>query len=109
MSSASVTKWRLQREVFFIRAGRLCGGWRFCCCFRQQHHRTKPQRNPDVSPGSSLMSYLVQVWRGVPQSGGLGWVTYGGPVSEARAYQLLALSQRIRPQHPHKLETISPG
>jgi hypothetical protein len=55
------------------------------------------------------MTYLVQVWRGVPQCGGLGWVTYGGPVSEARAHQLLALSQRIRPQHPHKLETICPG
>ena len=55
------------------------------------------------------MAYLVQVWRGVPpQCGGLGWVTYGGPVSEARAHQLLALSQRIRPQHPHKLETITP-
>ena len=62
-----------------------------------------------LRPGDPLMAYLVQVWRGVPQCGGLGWVTYGGPVSEARAHQLLALSQRIRPQHPHKLETICPG
>ena len=55
------------------------------------------------------MAYLMQVWRGVPQCGGLGWVTYGGPVDKARAYELLALSKRLRPQHPHKLETICPG
>jgi|LUMQ01.1.fsa_nt_gb hypothetical protein len=53
------------------------------------------------------MAYLMQVWRGVPQCGGLGWVTYGGPVDKARAYELLALSQRLRPQHPHKLETVT--
>ena len=53
------------------------------------------------------MTYLMQVWRVVPQCGGLGWVTYGGPVDKARAYELLALSQRLRPQHPHKLETVT--
>ena len=75
----------------------------------RQSHQSQPQRHSDIRPGGPLMTYLVQVWRGVPQCGGLGWVTYGGPVSEARAHQLLALSQRSRPQHPHKLETICPG
>lgn len=57
------------------------------------------------------MAYLVQVWRGVPHPkfGGHGWVTYGGAVSESRAFELLALSQRLRPELRHKLETICPG
>ena len=56
------------------------------------------------------MSYLVQVWRGVPHPkfGGHGWVTYGGAVSESRAFELLALSQRLRPELRHKLETVKP-
>ena len=31
----------------------------------------------------------VQVWRGIPQSGGLGWVTYGSPRSRREAERLL--------------------
>ena len=54
------------------------------------------------------MSYLMQVWRGVPHPkfGGHGWVTYGGAVSEARAFELLALSQRLRPELRHKLRQL---
>lgn len=56
------------------------------------------------------MAYLMQVWRGVPHPkfGGHGWVTYGGAVDESRAFELLALSQRLRPELRHKLETVSP-
>ena len=55
------------------------------------------------------MTHLMQVWRGVPHPkfGGHGWVTYGGAVSEARAFELLALSQRLRPELRHKLETVT--
>ena len=42
------------------------------------------------------MSYLVQVWRGIPQSGGLGWVTYGSPRS-GKAERLLFYAAGIAP------------
>ena len=109
MSSASVTLLRSQHEVLSVSTGCLRGSRRLCGRSSQPDDAPESQRCPTLRPGDPLMTYLVQVWRGVPQCGGLGWVTYGGPVSEARAYELLALSQRIRPQHPHKLETISPG
>ena len=88
-------------------ARRLHSGGRFRCCSSQQHDVPELQRFPGLQPGDPLMAYLVQVWRGIPQSGGLGWVTYGGQVSKARAHQLLALSQRIRPNYHHKLETVT--
>ena len=53
------------------------------------------------------MAYLVQVWRGIPQSGGLGWVTYGSPRSKREAERLLFYAARIRPNYPHKLETVT--
>ena len=54
------------------------------------------------------MSYLVQVWRGIPQSGGLGWVTYGSPRSRKDAERLLSYAARIRPNYSHKLEPVTP-
>jgi hypothetical protein len=53
------------------------------------------------------MAYLVQVWRGIPQSGGLGWVTYGAPRSRREAEKLLFYAARIRPNYSHKLETVT--
>ena len=53
------------------------------------------------------MAYLVQVWRGIPQSGGLGWVTYGAPRSRRDAERLLSYAARIRPNYSHKLETVT--
>jgi hypothetical protein len=53
------------------------------------------------------MTYLVQVWRGIPQSGGLGWVTYGSPRSRREAERLLFYAARIRPNYSHKLETVT--
>ena len=107
MSSASVTLLRSQHEVLSVSAGRLHSGRCFCCCFRQQHFRTKPQRHPDLRSGDPLMAYLVQVWRGIPQSGGLGWVTYGAPRSRREAERLLFYAARIRPNYSHKLETVT--
>ena len=55
------------------------------------------------------MAYLVQVWRGIPSSGGLGWVTYGRPRKRKDAERLLFYASRIRPNYPHKLEPIDHG
>ena len=102
---------RLQHEIPAIPDVRLSGGRRLCSRSSQPDDAPEPQRHPVLCPGDPLMAYLMQVWRGVPHPkfGGHGWVTYGGAVSEARAYELLALSQRLRPELRHKLETISPG
>ena len=106
-----MTLLRSQHEVPVIPDVRLSGGWRLCGRSSQPDDAPEPQRHSNLCSGDPLMTYLMQVWRGVPHPkfGGHGWVTYGGAVSEARAYELLALSQRLRPELRHKLETISPG
>lgn len=53
------------------------------------------------------MTYLVQVWRGIPQSGGLGWITYGHPRSKKDAERLFFYASRIRPEYSHKLEDVT--
>ena len=46
----------------------------------------------------------VQVWRGVPAAGGLGWLTVGRPRSRASAEAFLGKLQRIRPDYRYRLE-----
>ena len=106
-----MTLLRSQHEVLSIPDVRLFGGWRLCSRSSQPDNAPESQRLPVLCPGDPLMAYLMQVWRGVPHPkfGGHGWVTYGGAVSESRAFELLALSQRLRPELRHKLETICPG
>ena len=53
------------------------------------------------------MAYLVKVWRGIPSSGGDGWIGYGKPRNRQDADRLLFYAARIRPNYPHKLETIN--
>jgi len=108
MSSASVTLLRSQHEVSAIPDVRLSGGWRLRSRSSQQHDAPEPQRHPVLCPGDPLMAYLVQVWRGIPQSGGLGWVTYGAPRSRRDAERLLSYASRIRPSYSHKLEPVTP-
>ena len=45
------------------------------------------------------MAYLVQVWRGIPQSGGLGWVTYGGTTQQEGSRKAFFYAARIRPNY----------
>ena len=52
------------------------------------------------------MAYLVKVWRGIPSSGGGGWVAYGLPRSRQDAERLLFYAARIRPSYRHKLEPV---
>ena len=111
MSSASVTQQRQRRfpsEVTAIPDVRLSGGWRLCSRSSQPDDAPEPQRHPILCPGDPLMAYLVQVWRGIPQSGGLGWVTYGTPRSRREAERLLFYAARIRPNYHHKLENVTP-
>ena len=107
MNSASVTLLRSQHEVLAIFDVRLSGGWRLCGRSSQQHDAPEPKRHPTLCEGDPLMAYLVQVWRGIPQSGGLGWVTYGSPRSRREAERLLFYAARIRPNYSHKLETVT--
>jgi hypothetical protein len=46
----------------------------------------------------------VQVWRGIPAAGGLGWLTIGRPRTRAAAEAFLAKLQRIRPDYRYRLE-----
>lgn len=108
MSSASVTLLRSQHEVLAIPAGCLRGSRWLRCCSSQQHDVPEPQQHPTLRSGGPLMAYLVQVWRGIPQSGGLGWVTYGTPRSRREAERLLFYAARIRPNYSHKLEPVTP-
>ena len=107
MSSASVTLLRSQHEVLSVSAGCLRGSRWLRCCSSQQHDAPESQRLPGLQPGNPLMTYLMQVWRGIPQSGGLGWVTYGAPRSREEAERLLFYAARIRPNYSHKLETVT--
>jgi hypothetical protein len=47
---------------------------------------------------------FVQIWRGIPASGGQGWVTYGRARPKADAIRLLSWVERIRPEFTHRLE-----
>ena len=49
----------------------------------------------------------VQVWRGTPAAGGLGWLTVGRPRSRASAEAFLGKLQRIRPEYYYRLEPVS--
>ena len=109
MSSASVTLLRSQHEVLLVSAGCLRGSRWLRRCSSQQHDAPESQQHPTLCEGDPLMTYLVQVWRGIPQSGGLGWVTYGAPRSRREAEKLLFYAARIRPNYSHKLETVDHG
>ena len=111
MNSVSVMQQRqrrLQHEVSAFPNVCLSGGWRLCSRSSQPDDAPEPQRHSTLRSGDPLMAYLVQVWRGIPQSGGLGWVTYGSPRSKREAERLLFYAARIRPNYPHKLEPVTP-
>ena len=50
----------------------------------------------------------VQIWRGIPASGGQGWVTYGRAKPRKDAERFLAWVERIRPEFTHRLEVVKP-